>query len=226
MPRRYRSVLPGFPHHVIQRGNRRQQVFFSDKDRQFYLAVLRKSCEKYAVKVLAYCLMDNHVHLVLVPSTWDSLAKAVGLTHKTYTKKINKREEWRGYLWQGRFLSFILGESYFWTVMRYVELNPVRAGLVCRAEDFYWSSARAHLGLGKSKVLDEIKLLPDWHGILQANVSSEELRRIRLSCSSGKPLGDKRFLEIVGKELGIDCREKKRGPKVKAESNPEKVGIS
>ena len=194
MARRYRSVLPGHPHHIIQRGNRRQRVFFCDEDRLFYLFNLRKSCDKYAVRILGYCLMDNHVHLVLVPSTWDALAKAVGETHKAYTKKINKREKWRGYLWQGRFLSFILDEVYFWKVMRYVELNPVRAGMMCLAEDYHWSSALAHVGLVKDPVLDQIKLLPDWRNILRHDVSSDDLVKIRLSCLSGKPLGDGLFV--------------------------------
>jgi putative transposase len=215
MARRYRSVFPGHPHHVIQRGNRRQRVFFSDDDRHFYLAALRKLCDKYGVKILAYCLMENHVHLVLLPSTWDSLANAVGETHKTYTRRINKREKWRGYLWQGRFSSFILHEVYFWTVLRYVELNPVRAGVVGRAEDYRWSSALAHIGKKKDPVLDEVELLPDWQVILRHDLSADELAKIRLRSSSGKPLGDERFMEIVSKELGIDWKPKKRGPKRK-----------
>lgn len=218
MARRYRSVFPGHPHHVIQRGNRRQQVFFSDEDRRFYLKTLRERCNKYAVKILAYCLMSNHVHLVLVPSTWESLAMSVGEAHKTYTKKINQREKWRGYLWQGRFLSFILGEVYFWAAMRYVELNPVRAGIVARAEDYQWSSAMAHVGLAGSDILDPVELLPDWGSILRVDMTSEELQKIRFSCSSGRPLGDEEFLKIVSNELGVDWQPKKRGPKLKAGS--------
>lgn len=215
MARRYRSVFPGHPHHVIQRGNRRQRVFFCDDDRRFYLATLRRLCDKYGVKILAYCLMDNHVHLVLVPSTWDSLSSAVGETHKTYTRMINKREKWRGYLWQGRFLSFILHEAYFWSVLRYVELNPVRAGVIARAVDYRWSSALAHVGRRKDPVLDEVELLPDWRFILRHDLSGDDLDKIRRCALSGKPLGDECFMEIVSKELGIDWKPKKRGPKPK-----------
>ena len=213
MARRYRSIFPGHPHHVIQRGNRRQQVFFSDEDRYFYLKSMREKCDKYAVKILAYCLMGNHVHLVLVPSSWKSLALAVGESHKTYTKMINKREKWRGYLWQGRFLSFILGEVYFWTVMRYVELNPVRAKIVERAEDYRWSSARAHVQGAEDSILDQVDLLPNWRNILRSDLSAEDLQKIRLSCSSGQPLGDEKFLNILKNDQGIDWMPKKRGPK-------------
>jgi len=215
MPQRYRSVLPGHPHHVVQRGNRRQQVFFSDEDRRFYLCNLRKSCDKYGVRIIAYCLMTNHVHLVLVPSVRGSLALAVGETHKNYTKAINKREKWRGYLWQGRFSSFVLGEVYFWTVMRYIELNPVRAGIVDNAQDYCWSSARAHVGLVKDPYLDPVELLPEWGSILGRDLSAEELQKIRLSCSSGRPLGDQRFLDMLFVEHGVDWRPKKRGPKAR-----------
>lgn len=213
MPRRFRIVFPGHPHHVIQRGNRHQRVFFSDSDREFYLECVRKWCDKCEIKIYAYCLMDNHVHLVLLPSNWGALARAVGETHKAYTKMINKREGWTGFLWQGRFRSFILDEAYFWTVMRYVELNPVRAGMVRRPDDYCWSSARAHLGLEKNPVLDEVKLLPNWRNILRRDLSSQELNEIRLSCASGNPLGEEGFLNMVKRELGIDWGPKKRGPK-------------
>ena len=213
MPRRYRSILPGHPHHVIQRGNRRQQVFFSDDDRRFYLKHLRLNCDKYSVSILAYCLMINHVHLVLILSTWESLALVVGETHKNYTRMINKREKWRGYLWQERFLSFILDEVYFWSVMRYVELNPVRAGLVPLAQDYFWSSARGHVGLSDDPVIDKVTLLPHWADILKCDIGTAELLLIRSSCSSGRPLGGQDFINFLYREHGIDWQNNKRGPK-------------
>ena len=120
MARLARVINPGFPHHVIQRGNRRQNVFFSDEDREAYLQILKEQSEKYGVKYWAYCLMDNHVHLVAVPMEKDSLARAIGETHRKYTRMINFRENWRGYLWQGRFRSFPVDTVYLYNLVRYL----------------------------------------------------------------------------------------------------------
>src|SRR5580698_4015778 len=130
MPRKYRIVVPDQPHHVIQRGNRRQQVFFYPGDKILYLKLLKEQAAKHCVEVWAYCLMDNHVHLVLFPKTQEGLAKAVAETNRQFTRCINARYDWRGYLWQGRFLSFVMDEAYLLRTLRYVENNPVRAGIV------------------------------------------------------------------------------------------------
>lgn len=132
MPRAARLILPGMPHHVTQRGNRRQPTFFSDADYALYLGLLRHWCGKAGTAVWAWCLMPNHVHLVLVPADAGGLRAALAPAHRRYSWEINQREGWRGYLWQGRF-----------------ELNPVRAGLVERQEQWRWSSARAHRRLAR-----------------------------------------------------------------------------
>ena len=146
MPRTARLVIPDVPHHVIQRGNRRQPVFFKDEDRSFYLALLLKWSNIARFSIWAYCLMENHVHCVGVPLLSTSLALTFAEVHKRYSFVINKRYGWRGYLWQGRFLSYPMDEIYLYRGIRYVELNPVRAGLVPIATDYPWSSARAHAG--------------------------------------------------------------------------------
>jgi len=135
MARVARIVAEGMPHYIIQRGNRRQQVFFSDDDKKTYMEMLYEQKLKYKVEVWAYCLMDNHVHLIVVPEDAEGLSKAIGETHKNYTRMINFREGWRGYLWEGRFKSFVLDESYLYAAVRYVERNPVRAKIVKKAED-------------------------------------------------------------------------------------------
>jgi len=145
MARMARVVAAGVPHHVTQRGNRRQQVFFSDADYQSYMQLLAASCREAQVAVWAYCLMPNHVHLVLVPRDEDGLRAALADAHRRYSREINFREGWRGYLWQGRFASFPMDDNYLLTCARYAELNPVRARLVGRAREWRWSSARAHL---------------------------------------------------------------------------------
>ena len=144
MGRIARVVVPNRPHHVTQRGNRRMQTFFCDDDYRAYLALLIEACGQCDVRVWAYCLMPNHVHLILVPRTSDGLAAAVGQVHQRYTRRVNLREGWRGYLWQGRFASFVMGDDYVLSAAAYIERNPVKAGLVDRAEDWPWSSAAAH----------------------------------------------------------------------------------
>ena len=148
MARLARIVAPGRAHHVTQRGNRRMQTFFCDEDYQAYLSLLGEWCGEFDVRIWAYCLMPNHVHLILVPSTADGLRRAVAEVHRRYTRMINFREGWRGCLWQGRFASFVMSEKHLMGAVRYVERNPVKAGLVTRAEDWRWSSAgymNAHL---------------------------------------------------------------------------------
>lgn len=120
------------------------QTFFGDEDYLAYLGIMAEWCTKYEVQIWAYCLMPNHVHLIAVPKTKDGLNLAIGEAHRRYTRRINFREGWRGHLWQGRFSSFILDENYLLACTRYVELNPVRAGLVENPEAWRWSSAAAH----------------------------------------------------------------------------------
>ena len=135
MARLPRIVVPGLPHHVAQRGNRRQKTFFGDEDYAEYRRLLSRSCRACATQVLAYCLMPNHVHLILVPATESGLRDALWEAHRRYTRPINFRQGWRGHLWQERFHSFVMDERHLTAAARYVELNPVRARLCQRPED-------------------------------------------------------------------------------------------
>ena len=145
MARSARLVIPGMPHHVTQRGNRRQQTFFNDADYAAYLELMGEWCREEGVDIWGYCLMPNHTHLIAVPGSEQGLRRAVGEAHRRYTRRINFREKWRGYLWQGRFASFVMDEPYLLAAARYVELNPVRARLMDSPAEWRWSSARAHL---------------------------------------------------------------------------------
>jgi putative transposase len=145
MPRTARTVLPGIPHHVIQRGNRRQDVFFSPEDYRLYLRLLKEQVEKGRLQFAAYCLMRNHVHLVVVPLVADGL-RGVGEANRRYARAINKKMEWSGYLWQGRFSSYPMDERYSYEAIRYVELNAVRAGICKHPAEYRWSSARQRIG--------------------------------------------------------------------------------
>ena len=140
-----RVVAEAVPHHITQRGNNRQDTFFLPDDRRFYLETLRAKCRDYGVVVLGYCLMSNHVHLVAVPRRADALAQALGQAHGKYARWFNRRYRRSGHLWQNRFYSSALGGAHLETALAYVDLNPVRAGLVRSAELYEWSSAAAHL---------------------------------------------------------------------------------
>ena len=216
--RQARLVAGGTPHHVIQKGNRRQKVFFEKKDREHYLLLLEEKARKYKVEVWAYCLMDNHVHLVVVPGEEKALALAIGETHKEYTRMVNFRERWRGYLWEGRFKSFIVDEKYLYAAVRYVERNPVRARIVQMAEDYQWSSARMHVEKRLNSLLSSFYLLDEienWSWYLKDEDREEDLRLFRRHGESGRPLGDPGRLMKLAVKYGWDIMPKKPGPKPK-----------
>ena len=209
MPRAARLVFPGFPHHVTQRGNRRQQTFFSDGDYALYLRLLRFWCDKAGTAVWAWCLMPNHVHLVLVPARGDGLAAALAPVHRRYTRAINEREGWRGFLWQSRFASAPMDEPHLHACLRYVELNPVRAGLVERAEEWRWSSARAHLGLGSDGITALAagrERIADWQAFLAQGLDAGDRETIRAGERSGRALGDPAFAAQVSAAAGRPLR--------------------
>lgn len=217
MPRLARLVVPGLPHHVTQRGSRRQTVFFSLDDYRSYLRLLGRHCVEAGTAIWAWCLMPNHVHLILVPAGTDGLRAAMAATHRRYTRAINCREGWQGHLWQERFASFPMDESYLLACARYVELNPVRVGLVARPEQWMWSSARAHLGLGADGLTETGALLdrwPDWRTILDGGLDPAARDAIRARELNGHPLGDAGFLArlaaLTSRPLASRCRGRPR----------------
>jgi putative transposase len=218
MPRTARLVIPGIPHHVIQRGNRKQKVFFSDKDRNFYLNILKEKSKEHKLELWAYCLMDNHVHFVAVPEKEESLAKAFGETHKKYTKTINERKGWVGYLWQGRFRSYPMDKQYLYSVVRYVENNPVRAGIVEKAEDYKWSSAYSHVnGLKDILCTDNFftQNIDNWKSYLSLSehFSDDKEKTIKKHSETGWPLGDDDFIKELEKRSGRRLRKSPKGRK-------------
>lgn len=219
MARIARVVAPGFPHHVTQRGNRRQQTFFHDGDYQAYLDLMSGWCARCGVKVWAYCLMPNHVHLIAVPESEDGLRLAIGEAHRRYTRFINFREGWRGHLWQGRFASYVVDERYLLACTRYVEMNPVRAGLVTKPEEWLWSSASAHMSGNDDKLVKAAPLLQiiggTWEDFLHVTVRDEEIREMRMHEQTGRPLGSVSFVEDVEQVLGRLLKPKKAGRKPK-----------
>jgi len=181
MPRTSRVIVPGIPHHIIQRGNRKQAVFFNDIDRLYYLRLLKEHSLIYGLKILAYCLMENHVHLIAVPQGQESF-RAISETHRIYTCMVNTREGWRGYLWQGRFKSNPMDERYLFAAVRYVERNPVRANLVRISENYRWSSAKYHVYGEKNDLLERFFLMDqikDWSAYLLVSDEEKDLNLLR-----------------------------------------------
>jgi putative transposase len=216
MARLARLVIPGMPHHVTQRGNRRQQTFFHDEDYAAYIELMADWCREEGVEIWGYCLMPNHVHLIAVPATEQGLRRAIGEAHRRYTRRINFREKWRGYLWQGRFASFVMDEPYLLAAARYVELNPVRAGLVANAAEWPWSSAKSHLSGrddGLVNVAPLLAMIGDWIAFLNSAMREEELQDLREHGRTGRPLGSPAFLERLENLVGRVLRPLKRGPK-------------
>ena len=222
MARMVRVVVAGAPHHVTQRGNRRQQTFFRDGDYRAYVALAGEHCRRCGVAIWAWCLMPNHVHLVAVPETASGLAEAVGETHRLYARQIHFRTGWRGYFWQGRFASVAMDEAHLYTAVRYVELNPVRARLVDAAEDWPWSSARAHLrgevdGLTETGAL--AARIPDWRAYLDAAADGDAEYALRRHTRTGRPVGSEAFIADLEERLGMRLRPRKPGPKPKGGSD-------
>lgn len=218
MARLARVVAPGYPHHITQRGNRRQPTFFEDSDYRHYLALLQERCLKEQVSVWAYCLMPNHVHLIVVPETEAGLRRAIGETHRRYTQAINKRMGWSGYLWQGRFASSPMDQNYLLAAVRYVERNPLAAGLVESPQDYLWSSAAFHLGQRSDPVVSRSPLhamVDDWASFLQAAADEKVVREIKRSVRIGRPLGPADFVGALERQLGRVLNRKKPGPKKK-----------
>jgi len=218
MARIARAVVPGLPHHVIQRGNRRMKTFFGDADYALYLNLMAASCRRLGVAVWAYCLMPNHAHLIVVPGSEEALRRAIGDAHRRYSRRVNLRKGWRGHLWQGRFASYVMDEKYLLTAARYVEQNPVRAGLAKRAWDWRWSSARAHRW-GKDDALVNVKplrdLVGDWKDFLRVAPTEGEVEALRRHERTGRPLGAAGFLDQVESMLNRVLRPRKPGPKPK-----------
>ncbi|MCF6238160.1 MAG: transposase [Candidatus Marinimicrobia bacterium] len=220
MARIARVICPGIPHHITQRGNRRQQTFFCDEDYLAYIELMSQWCRKYKVAVWAWCLMPNHVHLIGVPQDSTGLARAVGEAHRRYTRRINFREQWRGHLWQERFASFPLDEQHLLAAARYIEMNPVAAGIAVRPGDYRWSSANAHLKGDDDELVSVaplLELIPDWEDFLRLS-TEEELNVLQLHERTGRPLGSAGFIEKMEQSLGRVLHPQKPGPKKKKKS--------
>ncbi len=216
MARMARLVVPNFPHHITQRGNRRQRTFFCEADYRYYIELVAKYARKAKTDIWAYCLMPNHVHLVMVPSTEDGLRATLGEAHRHYTRHVNFREKWRGHLWQERFHSFPMDEDYLIATVRYVERNPIAAKLCACPEAWMWSSAQAHIN-GKDdelvKVQPMLDRIGDWSAYLADANRPESDQLIAQHSQTGRPLGSIEFVRELELITGESLAPKKPGRK-------------
>ena len=217
MPRMARAVLPGVPHHITQRGVRGSKVFLDRSDFESYRKLLRDSSKESGLSIHAYSLMTNHVHIVAIPERDTSIADTFQRCHGMYASRFNCKYGTSGHTWQARPFSCALDEAHLWTAVRYVERNPVRARMIVRAEDYPWSSARAHCGLAEDDLLDPdwppADAILDWSAWLANGYNIELEKSIRERTLTGRPCGDTDFVRSAEVALGRQLAPRKRGPK-------------
>ncbi len=228
MARLPRIVIPGVAHHVTQRGNRRLPVFFGDEDRRSYLALVADASAAHGTRCLAWCLMDNHVHLILVPADEDGLRATLAEAHRRHSRRVNFREGWRGYLFQGRFASYPMDDAHLMTAVRYVENNPVAAGMVTEAGDWPWSSARSHLAgrrVGGDPLTDVDALgahVGNWQALLRTGLEAMDdpaaIDVIEARIRTGRPLAEPQWIADMERRLARKLSPMKRGPKPRIRS--------
>jgi putative transposase len=206
MPRVARAVIEGLPYHVTQRGHRRQDVFYGVNDYKRYLSWLGDYTEKHQLDILAYCLMINHIHLVVIPQLSDALANTMRIINTRHTQVINLKLGLSGHLWHGRYHSSPLDDAHLWAAVRYVERNPVRAGIVKRAEDYPWSSAAFHLGLRKDKLIRSDTMwgspVEGWEQELNYPEDELIIQTLRTNTQSCLPCGDEDFRAKISEITG------------------------
>ena len=216
MPRIARIIAVGYPHHITQRGNNRTTVFFDDEDRQTYLKLLASYSQKHQLQICAYCLMNNHVHLLAVPETETALSRGIGMTNQLYTKYINHKLNQSGRIWQNRFFSCVVeNDRFLWAVASYIECNPLKVGLVESAELYQWSSAKAHLTGTSDSLLGASSWLSQQEKCAYAEfVHSGEKKTdnaIRRATQTGRAFGSENFIDMLGFRLNQSLKPGKPG---------------
>ncbi len=205
-------MIAGCAHHVTQRGNDGQAVFAEDEDREVFLTQLQEASERFALTVEGYCLMSNHIHLIVTPPAEEALGMAMKRTNQLYAQYVNRRHGRRGHLWQDRFFSCPLGTAHFWKALAYVERNPVRAGLCRKPWRWIWSSAAAHCGGRDASGLLDVAAWTGqvdaswWKNELTKPESGNDRRQFRLCTHRGRPFADDAFVQKWEAKLGRRLR--------------------
>jgi putative transposase len=216
MARIARVVVPGLPHHITQRGNRREPVLFGAEDYPLYRRLIATAARRANTAIRAYCLMPNHVHLIVTPSDQDGLRATFAEAHRRYAGAINTRFHWTGHLFQGRFGAVVTDEPHLLAAARYIALNPVAAGLGSRAGDWPWSSARAHLAAADDELAPVAPLrtlIPDFAALLAASADPAATTRIERAPTIRRTLGASEWIAVLESRFGRRLAPGKPGPK-------------
>jgi REP-associated tyrosine transposase len=214
MARIARVVVPDLPDHVTQRGNRREPVFFEAGDYRLYRRLVAAAARRAGAAVWAYCLMRNHLDLIVTPADADGLRATFAEAHRRYTGAINARFRWTGHLFQGRFGAVVMDEPHLLAAARYIALNPVVAGLVSRAEDWPWSSTRAQLA-GEDD--ERATVAPLRAPLLAMSADAATTTRVERAPTIGRPLGRPEWIAMLERRLGRPLATRKPGPKPRVE---------
>ncbi len=220
MARQARIVIENTAHHITQRGNRGEHIFFEKSDYQTYLDMLTEQCTRFDVALLGYCLLPNQIHLIAVPEKTELMARAIGETHRLYTVFINHKKDWCGHLFQDRFFSYPMDEQNSLRAARFIETLPVTAGIAPRPENYLWSSAKSRIKVTDNSILRPFRsfhTIHNWADYLARPMDTDELKTIQLHLQTGRPRGSDLFLDNIEAKIGRPVRPQKRGRKPKVQ---------
>lgn len=218
MARQARIVIPNTAHHITQRGNRGENIFFEKGDYQSYLDIITEQCARFNVSLMAYCLLPNQIHLIAEPKDADLMARAIGEAHRRYTNHINARQDWRGHLFQDRFFSYAMDEQHCLRAARFIETLPVTMKIAPKPENYLWSSAKSRIKIVENSFLKPFRAfhaVQNWEDYLARPMDSMEMNKIQLHLQTGRPRGSDLFLDNIEARIGRPVRPKKRGRKPK-----------
>jgi putative transposase len=217
MPRSARCIIPDYPYHLTHRGNNKQQIFFKDADYRRYLYWFEEARKEYRLKVLAFCLMPNHMHLVGIASESHSFAKVINVVHARYAQYFHREYGGVGHLWQGRYFSCLLDQTHLLAALRYVERNPTRANLSFKPWDWVWSSAREHVKGDRSIIFLEdcskLVSISSWESYIDVQENLNDINEIRKQTNARKAWGSDEFKKHIEKDYNIELFIKKAGRK-------------
>lgn len=218
MARQARIVISNTPHHISQRGNRGEAVFFEKEDYQTYLDIITEQLKNAQIDLLSYCLLPNQIHLLVMPQSADKMAKAIGEAHRRYTNHINQRQGWSGHLFQNRFFSYAVDEQHTLRAARFIETLPITSGITNKPENYLWSSAKFRVKVIGNPVLKQFPTFDsviDWKDFLSRPMDMAELKTIQTHLQTGRPRGNNLFLDMIEEKTGRPVRPQKRGRKPK-----------